>query len=314
MTDRLRISVVTATLDRAQYLREAIESVLAQSYPDIDHVVVDGGSKDGTLDILKEYPSIHWISEPDGGMYEAVNKGIRMASGEVVGLLNSDDAYEPLVFSEVNQMFLLDDELAAVIGGASIYRESLHSSKVMRVNQWIEWADEQEKWERLTGRGLVTNAWFFRRSLFDKVGFFDESYRVTADREFLIRITLSNLKVAPLRRQVYRYRNHESSLTMSPIDSRNFERAKVRIRTLREGAQIAEKFLLLDRVPEHVRPFLRRWHTKRTYALAATALFHGQWRIAYDAILRGLRFDPFWLIAFARLGLYRITRSKHDME
>lgn len=314
MTNRLRISVVTVTLNRAHFIREAIESVLAQAYPDVEHIIVDGGSGDGTLEILKQYPHLRWISEPDGGMYEALNKGIRMATGEVVSLLNSDDALEPLVFTDVNSLFSPDDKVAAVVGGASVYRESLQAPKAMRVNPCIEWTDEQERWKRLTGNGLVTNAWFFRRGLFQQIGFFDESYRVTADRDFLLRVAISNVKVIPLHRQVYRYRNHETSLTMNPTDSRNPDRARVRMRTLREGTDIAEKFLLSGQVPVHAMPFLRRWHTERTYALAATALFHRQWHTAYDAVRRGVRFDPLWPISFAKLGFRRLARPNQRSD
>jgi glycosyltransferase involved in cell wall biosynthesis len=282
--------------------------VLAQEYPDFEHIVVDGGSTDGTLEILEQYPHLRWVSESDSGMYEAINKGIRLANGQVIGLLNSDDAYQPLIFSDVSRAFLPDPGLAAIVGGASVFRGSLQPSQVMRVNPWIEWEDENERWERLTNNALVTNAWFFRRTLFDQIGFFDESYRVSADRDFLLRVGLSGFKVSSLRRQVYRYRLHEASLTMNPKSSLDAQRARARIRTLREGIHIAEKYLLSDQVSANFRPYLHRWYSQRTYALAVTALFQREWRMAYNAIRNGLKFDPFWPFIFMKLGFRRFMR------
>src|SRR5918992_2241290 len=89
------VSVVTPSLNQGRYLREAIESVRAQTYSPIEHVVVDGGSTDETLDILSEYDHLRWVSEPDRGQSHALNKGFAMATGEIFGWLNADDAYEP---------------------------------------------------------------------------------------------------------------------------------------------------------------------------------------------------------------------------
>ncbi len=95
----LKLSVVTVSLNQAAYIEANIRSVLAQAYPGVEHIVVDGGSTDGTLDILKRYPHLRWISEPDTGQSNALNKGIAMATGEIVGWLNSDDTYEPGAFA-----------------------------------------------------------------------------------------------------------------------------------------------------------------------------------------------------------------------
>ena len=94
----MKISIITATYNSGATLRDTIESVLSQSCPDWQHVIVDGGSKDNTLDIIREYEPryggrLKWISERDKGLYDAMNKGIAMADGEVIGILNSDDFY-----------------------------------------------------------------------------------------------------------------------------------------------------------------------------------------------------------------------------
>ena len=94
----LKITIITASFNSGKTLRDTIESVLGQTYIDFEHLIIDGGSKDDTLEIIKEYEPrykgrLRWISEPDKGLYDAMNKGIRMATGEVVGILNSDDFY-----------------------------------------------------------------------------------------------------------------------------------------------------------------------------------------------------------------------------
>ena len=94
----MKISVVTVTFNSGKTVRDTIESVLSQSYQDYDYIIVDGGSKDDTIDIVKEYlprfgGRMRYLSEPDNGMYDAMNKGIRMAEGDVVGIVNSDDFY-----------------------------------------------------------------------------------------------------------------------------------------------------------------------------------------------------------------------------
>src|SRR5580658_7829936 len=88
-----RISIVTPSFNSAPTIRETIESVSRQKYPNLEHIVVDGGSKDATLDIVREYPHILWTSEKDEGHYDAMNKGIARSTGDIVAILNSDDCY-----------------------------------------------------------------------------------------------------------------------------------------------------------------------------------------------------------------------------
>src|SRR5271156_6128755 len=98
----MKISIITATLNRREFIGAAIESVLAQNYPEFEHWIIDGGSSDGTLDVLKRYPHLNVLSEPDRGVYDAWNKGIVRATGVVLGFLNSDDQYAPGTFRLVN--------------------------------------------------------------------------------------------------------------------------------------------------------------------------------------------------------------------
>ena len=97
MKDNPLISIITVVYNGEQYLEQTIKSVMAQTYPYLEYIVVDGGSTDGTLGIIKQYEGqiSKWVSEPDKGLYDAMNKGIGMAKGEIIGMINSDDTYEP---------------------------------------------------------------------------------------------------------------------------------------------------------------------------------------------------------------------------
>ncbi|SRR6266851_208644 len=101
----LKFSIVTVVLNRREFIRRAIENVLEQNYPNFEHIIVDGASTDGTLDIIKSYPHVRWISEPDAGSVYALNKGLRLVQGDVFGWLNSDESYMPGTFHKVAGYF-----------------------------------------------------------------------------------------------------------------------------------------------------------------------------------------------------------------
>ena len=113
-----KISIVTVVLNRKDYLRRAVECVLFQDYPNFEHIVIDGGSTDGTVDVLKEYPHLRWISEPDGGSVFALNKGLKMISGDIWGWLNSDEYYFPGVFKLVSEYFGRHPEWDLIYGSS----------------------------------------------------------------------------------------------------------------------------------------------------------------------------------------------------
>src|SRR5688572_24634649 len=100
-----KISVITPCFNSIQTIAETLQSVTEQRYPNLEHLVIDGGSTDGTVDLLKRASGLTWISEKDAGIYDAMNKGIRRASGEVIGILNSDDRYRPDALWKVGEAF-----------------------------------------------------------------------------------------------------------------------------------------------------------------------------------------------------------------
>lgn len=305
MTAPPLFSIITPCYNRAGWIGEAVESVLQQGDVSYEHIVMDGGSTDGTLELLREYPHLRVVSEPDRGMYDAINKGIHLAQGEVIGLLNSDDRYAAGIFTAAAACFAADANLDALCGGAEMFSGAFATRRVIRANRWIE---AEQRWQRLLAGAPVTNAWFFRRRVFEQIGLFDDRYRYTADRDFLIRFALSRLSFCPLRKTVYHYRQHEGSFTISAADSRSVGRAETRMQVLQEGIEVSERHLANPALPGAARLFLRRYHTDRSYRLAATALYHRRWRLALEAARRGQRYDPLWGLAFAALALERLTK------
>jgi glycosyltransferase involved in cell wall biosynthesis len=114
----MKISIVTVVLNRKVYIKKVIENVLEQNFDDFEHIIIDGGSTDGTVDVIKSYPHLKWISEKDNGSVYALNKGLAMVTGDVFGWLNSDESYLPGVLHKVNKYFI-DNPSWEVIHGAS---------------------------------------------------------------------------------------------------------------------------------------------------------------------------------------------------
>ncbi len=121
------ISVITPSYNAADYIEEAIESVLNQSYKFYEHIIVDGGSTDGTLDILKKYPHLKWISEPDNGQSDAMNKGFTYSKGDIIVYLNADDYFDPDAFLAVINSFNEERNTDIVVGNLKIEFEGGNS-------------------------------------------------------------------------------------------------------------------------------------------------------------------------------------------
>jgi len=208
------ISIITPSLNRANFIVDAIESVLSQDYPAIEHIIVDGGSTDGTLEILKRYSHLRVICEPDQGLYDAINKGIRLARGEIIGLLNTDDCYAPHVFSQLAACFQEYPDTLCVCGATSYFTNQDQKEETFLQLPPIT---ARNLPERLTTGIPAINSCLFRKSVFDRIGYFDIIFRLAADRDFLFRFACAGLPLVSLEKVVYRYRSHPGSLTVYDV-------------------------------------------------------------------------------------------------
>jgi len=294
-----RITIITPVLNRADMIAEALNSVALQGYPAVEHIVIDGGSTDGTVKILKQAPGIHWISEPDRGLYDAVNKGIRLATGDIIGHLNSDDILLPGAFAAVAEGFGRDRSVEAVCGGAQVVRWQ-PGGKTQTVKTYRSERIKRLDWHSVTLGVPITNARFFRRSWYRRAGFYDLHYKLAADRDFLIRSMILGMRTAPLERTLYQYRMHPGSLTIS-ADLRQNRRLHEEYRSL------ARSYMIRADSPEELRRMACRWFAVETVRRLTSQAGRKSWREFRDTFFDARDFLPGWPVWFLREGLRRIT-------
>jgi glycosyltransferase involved in cell wall biosynthesis len=174
------VSVVTPSLDQGRYVRAAIESVRAQTYAPIEHVLVDGESTDETLEILREYEGLRWTSEPDRGQSHALNKGFALAGGEIFGWLNADDAYEPTAVAEAVEA--LDGVGLVYADVTRVNDDGVNPRRIRSRPTWDLWTELND------GNGIYSPAVFFTREAFEAVGGLDESLHLAMDYDLWLKI------------------------------------------------------------------------------------------------------------------------------
>lgn len=188
----MKISIITATYNSGSTLRDTFESILRQSYKDIEYIVIDGASKDNTLALIEEYlPKFEgrmtYFSEPDKGIYDAMNKGLQKATGDVVGLLNSDDFFTSDDVLEKVAETLQNPELDAIYG-------DVHYVDCSNVNKCVRYYSSKVFSPNLMLFGFMPAhpSFYCRREIYNKYGAFDTSYKVAADFEILLRFIYVN--------------------------------------------------------------------------------------------------------------------------
>ncbi len=200
----MKVSLITTCYNRAATIKGSIESVLGQDYPDIEYIVVDGASTDGTLDIIDQYKDkIAFVkSEPDGGMYEALNKGIRMATGDIVGLVHSDDTlYSQQVVSHVVDLF--EKTGADFLYGDGIFVKPDDEGCVVR--EWI--GGSYRLWKVKNGWLPLHTTCYIKRDVLMRKGLYNETYKIASDSDFLLRLLMpGDLNVAYLKEYIIKMR------------------------------------------------------------------------------------------------------------
>lgn len=200
----MKVTIITSCYNREQTIRGCIESVLSQDYPDIEYIVVDGASKDNSLNIINEYKDkiSKIISEPDHGMYEAINKGIRAATGDVIGLVHSDDfLFSNQTVSHIVRRF--EETHADFLYGDGLFVNPENTDKVVR--NWI--GGSYRLWKVRHGWLPLHPTCYIRRDVMERKGLYNESYKIAADSDFLFRYLLGGeLSVTYLKEYIVRMR------------------------------------------------------------------------------------------------------------
>ena len=204
------VSVVTPSLNQGRYLEEAIASVLTQDYPRIEHIVVDGGSTDETLDVLARHPHLRWVSEPDAGQSAAINKGFRMAEGVVYGWLNADDYYLPGAISAAVDV-LRTTGCALVHGG---WLRVDDAGDVLREVGVVPFDFQLQLEHR---NAVCQPGSFFTRDAYLAVGGVDESYQFAMDYELWLKLG-ARFDVQHVDRTQAAYRYHGESKSIAQYD------------------------------------------------------------------------------------------------
>lgn len=184
----MKISIITATYNSASTIRDTLESIRQQTHHDVEHILVDGGSDDGTVEIIRSYPHVaRWISEKDKGIYDAMNKGIRMATGDIIGILNSDDFYAGnTVLAQVARA--LEGAGSSCLYGDLQYVKAADPQKVVRT--WR--SGKFRRGNFLYGWMPPHPAFFVKKEVYDEVGLFNTDLKTSSDYEIMLRILYKN--------------------------------------------------------------------------------------------------------------------------
>ncbi len=224
----MKISVVTPSFNSIRTIRATLDSVASQDYPNVEHIVVDGGSTDGTIDVLKEYPFLTWVSEKDEGHYHAMDKGTRSATGEVVAILNADDCYRPGVLTEVARAFqqhtgcegLFGDIVFVDAAGSEIFRreEAMFDRQIIRF-----------------GHNMVNHQTLFvKKATYLRLGGYRyKEFKNCCDYEFTMRLSRDRCAIGHIPIYIVNYRYHEHGQSAD---------LRVRANMARESAAIRKEY------------------------------------------------------------------------
>lgn len=210
------ISIITPSLNQVAFIREAIESVEAQNYRHFEHIVLDGLSDDGTVELLgslslnNKHRSLRWISESDGGQSDALNKGFRRAKGDIVGWLNSDDRYRNGCFEKVVQAFKNYPEIDVFYGDYSFIDDR---GGLLQTRREIEFSPFVLRYHRVLY--IATTATFFRRRIFEEGNYLSEGLHYAMDVDFFLRLDGQGYKFKHLPEMLADYRLQPNSKTCS---------------------------------------------------------------------------------------------------
>lgn len=217
------ISIITVVYNNEKTIKDAIESVLSQSYQNIEYIIIDGNSLDGTVQIINNYKSklSFFISEKDSGIYDAMNKGIKTATGDVVGILNSDDLYyNNTVIESIMSQFLSNSEIDIVYGDL-VYVKRDETQKIVR--NW----ESQPYYKNFFENGNVPPhpAFFVKRKVYEHAGYFNLNYKLAADYEFMLRVVKKyNFKLKYLKKVIVKMRlGGATNKSFSNIFKQNIE-------------------------------------------------------------------------------------------
>jgi len=187
--DVIKLSIITPVFNNERFIEECIKNVIEQRCPEAEHIIIDGASSDKTVGIIRryaeKYPHIRWISEKDTGQADAMNKGILMAKGRIISILNADDFYEPHVLNEILNIFESIPEPSLVVGNLNIWDDE---EKIAGVNKPKKLKFEDLMlWWGINPAPMNPSSYFYHKSLHQKTGMYDVNLQYSMDTDFLLK-------------------------------------------------------------------------------------------------------------------------------
>lgn len=202
----MKISIVTASYNQAAYIKDALDSVRAQAYAQTEHLVIDNCSSDGSVEIIQSYPSVQLVCEPDKGQSNALNKGFKRASGDLIGWLNADDRYLPQCFDRVIAYFKQHPDCDVAYGD---YRLIDEAGRVISNRQELPFDLFMLKYLHVLC--IPSTTVFFRRRIFEEGNFLDEGYHLAMDYEYFVRLALKGYHFGYIPYYLADFRTHGQS-------------------------------------------------------------------------------------------------------
>lgn len=296
MSQLPRLSVLTACYNAAATLPTALKSILDQGYPNLEMIVLDAASTDGTLDVIKEHEKhiSHWRSHKDNGPNGAYSEGIEKATGDIISLVNADDWLEPGTLQIVAKTFM-DNPGTDVVTVVARVIEMDTKGNIRETKRF-----EGKAQELSALASPMPNARFFHRSVFERFGALKAiNHRgqkfIAADLELLLRLSSKGLNHIALSHMGYTYRVHSDSLTFANNPNMNRQ-------LYDERAWLAEQYIGAEKMGVKARQRFKRWHKRGTARLCYFYLREQQWQNAKAEMLRGIKMAPImWLLEILRL-------------
>lgn len=294
-----KITIVTPVKNSVLTLEKAIKSLISQNYPNLEYIVLDGGSTDGTLDIIEKYKNFinYSDSKDDGGNVMAYIEGIKKANADIIGFLNADDFYEPDILVKAGEEFANNPNLDLV---SFRCRTVVSDGKVYKTVEEAKFSDMELSPDKII-QVLGINARFFKKELFHKYGFpiaIDEKGRpfLSNDLEYMIRFTLKGINNKTIDYVGYNYLSHSQSLTFT-------KNQQTKARLCEDKIFIAKKFLNSDelQIPNIWQKTFKKWIKKYRAILIQIELREGKWMAVKENLCLGIQESglikfPFYLL------------------
>ena len=255
------ITIITVVYNGLPYLSEAIESVIYQDIEGLEYIVIDGNSTDGSVGVIKSYEESidKWKSEPDNGIYDAMNKGISMANGDIIGILNADDMLEPGILPEIVEIF---ERTNADYLYGNVDRITRRGTKYGAIKSLPEDRIPAGKYRQVP---FPHPSLYVKKSVFDEIGMYDTNFKLNADYDFILRLLNTDFKSVYFDKSIARYRDGGKSSGIKTFFERKRVWKKHRVSFIKReyfALSSALKLLLYRLFPAFLNKFFKKFRSQ----------------------------------------------------